>query len=307
MRVLVTGGNGMLGSHLVDEFNFLNIDYLAPARSEVDLKDYFQLNNYININKPTHVIHCAAKVGGILDNINKPTQYILENSLQDSNLFYSCVENKIENFLYMSSSCVYPENAPRPFLEGSLFTGKPEETNLSYAQAKLTGMQISNSISNQYGWNYKSLVLSNLYGPRDNFNPESSHLLASIIRKIHIAKKIGFEEIEILGTGNPRREFTYVRDVAKWITSTLTKFSELPQSINLGAGYDYSIKEYYQIAAETLGFKGKFYFNEDVPDGIGSKLMDSSVAKKYFGWEPNTTLSDGILTTYKNAVINNEI
>ena len=296
----------MLGSSILELIKFRrDLDLHSPTRKNLDLLNQSQVKNYMNDFDFDIVIHCAAKVGGIADNIANPTQYILNNLIADSNLVSEALNSGVKSFLYISSSCVYPAKTTQPMQEKNLFDGKLEETNESYAIAKLSGMQLMKSVSGQYGLNYKSLILSNLYGPRDNFDLANAHLLGAAIHKIGIAKREGTESVGIWGDGTARREFTYVGDVASWIVKKLEKLPSLPQTLNLGQGKEYTILEYYQNVADVLEYQGRFEFDLNAPVGLTQKLLDSSIASSKFGWNPQTNLYDGISSSYdwwlKNA------
>ncbi len=289
----------MLGSSIGRYIRIQNYELLAPSRAELDLHDQKSIEEFLKVNSPDYIIHCAATVGGIKSNIKNPTKYILNNILIDSHLVGSSLKLGVENFLYMSSSCVYPRHASQPMQVESLLTGELEPTNKSYALAKLSGMQLIESVSKEYNLNYRSLILSNLYGPNDNFSIESSHLIAACIRRLHEAKISNAQSIKIIGTGGARREFTYVEDVASWIATNVNKISEFPNEMNLGFGKDYSVNEYFRIAAEIIGYKGKFIHDLKGPEGMAQKLMDSSIARSRFDWNPLTTPIVGIAKSYQ--------
>jgi len=289
----------MLGSALRRTIDRNDVELLCPQKSELNLLDQNSTTEYFSIQKPEFVIHCAAIVGGIQSNINNPIKYILENSTIDSNTVSASLSVGVEKFIYISSSCIYPSNTPQPMTVEALLSGKFEITNKSYAVAKVSGMQLMESVNSEKGLDYKSLILSNLYGPGDKYELANSHLVASCIRKVHEAKITGSREVEILGNGNARREFTYVEDVATWISESLAKVSEFPQSMNLGYGKDYSVDEFYNFAREVIGFKGEFIHNSSAPEGMKQKLMDSSYAVKNFNWKPKIDPINGIEKSYQ--------
>lgn len=299
MRILITGAHGMLGSAITRIASELDLNTYTPSHSELDLSNQDATNAYVSELLPDVVIHCAAIVGGIKSNIMHPIKYILENILIDSHLINACINSSIPNFLYMSSSCVYPTKNQQPMKVADLLQGKPEPTNQSYAIAKISGMQLVESVAIEKNLNYRSLLLSNLYGPGDNYNLDNSHLVAACIRKLHEGKIQGLAEISIMGTGVARREFTYVDDVASWIIENVSKIKNLPLKMNLGYGKDYSVNEYYKIAAEVVGFSGTFQNDALAPEGMRQKLMDSSIAREEFGWAPRTQPKEGIRMSYE--------
>jgi GDP-L-fucose synthase len=299
MRILITGAHGMLGGAVTRIALGLELKIYTPSRNELDLSNQNSTNKFVSELLPDVVIHCAATVGGIKSNINHPVKYILDNILIDAHLINACINSGIPNFIYMSSSCVYPTENRQPMKEEDLLRGKPEPTNQSYAIAKISGMQLIESVAIEKELNYRSLLLSNLYGPGDNYDPDNSHLIAACIRKLHVGKIRGSSEISIMGTGTARREFTYVDDVAHWIIDNISRIEKLPLRMNLGSGKDYSVNEYYEIASKVVGFTGKFHNDLLAPEGMRRKLMDSTIAREEFGWKPRTQPHEGIRLSYE--------
>ncbi len=277
----------------------LGLQVLAPARSQLDLTDTGAVESYLITNSPDYVIHTAAKVGGIRANMEAPFEFLLTNMLIDGAVFRAADKVGIENFLYIGSSCMYPKAASQPFKPESLYGGALEETNEAYALAKLAGSKLAQEASRQKKRNYRTLILSNLYGPGDHFNSPNSHLIAAIISKIHAAKQSGDDLVIIGGSGKPRREFTYVYDVSDWIASEISHLDKWPDLMNLGFGTDYSVEEFYQHAARVIDFTGKFKLDPSFADGMPTKLMDSSVAQENFGWSPKVSIDEGIRMTYE--------
>ena len=300
MKILLTGSTGMLGSSILRQLEERDFQIYAPKRSELDLLDHESTNSYLDRIEPNFVIHCAAVVGGIKTNIKHPTKFIKDNVLIDGHLFDACIQKRIENFLYISSSCIYPAWNPQPLKINDLFSGQLEPTNKSYAMAKLAGMQLVEAISAEYHFHYRSLVLSNLYGPGDNYDLESSHLLAASIRKTHEAHIGDKQNIEIMGSGRVRREFTYVDDVAVWISKNIENIGSFPTHMNLGYGEDLTVAEYYKLVAKIVGFNGGFTYNLSAPEGMQQKLLDSSIARTEFGWNPTTSHEIGIKNSYES-------
>lgn len=289
----------MLGKAISVSLEKRNIAFIAPTRKELDLRNFESVSVFLKKNQVSKVIHCAAKVGGIKANKENPGDFILDNLQIDSSVLKASQKNQITELLYMSSSCTYPIASIQPFKEDDIAFGKFEETNKSYAIAKMTSLEAISAINQQYNLNYKSLILSNLYGPNDNFSDENSHLVSAALKKCYEAKLKGDETVEIWGSGKPRREFTYVSDVAEWISEIIARLRVLPERLNIGLGKDYSVSEYYEFAAKAVGFKGEFKFNTSMPDGILTKLMDSSIAMSKYGWHPTTAVDQGIDLTYK--------
>jgi GDP-L-fucose synthase len=245
------------------------------------------------------VVHSAAKVGGIQANIENPVNFLLENLQMDSTVISSSLAEGVRNFVYIGSSCMYPKDYRQPFEESDLLQAPVEPTNEGYALAKITGSKLCEYASNSIGVNYKTVIPSNLYGPGDNFDPYSSHLLASVVRKVHDAKLENLPTISVWGSGTARREFTFVDDVAGWIAKSVDKVESLPSRLNLGSGKDYSVDELYQIAMQIIGHEVPIVHDESRPEGMRSRLMDSSMAKTKFGWTPTTDIATGISKTYK--------
>jgi GDP-L-fucose synthase len=296
MRILLTGGAGLLGSHVLEKLINVNAIVVAPTRRELDLTDSTKTLEYMDSQEISHVIHCAARVGGIEDNISHPADFILENLRIDASVLHAARSLKIQKLIYFGSSCMYPVLAPQPFKELSIMSGSLEPTNESYAIAKVAGTNAVASISKQDSLNWSTLVLSNIYGPRDNFAEKNSHLLASIIRKMYAAKLAKMTNVSIWGDGTARREFTYVSDVADFVVNFINDPNNSPQTLNLGIGTDYSVMEYYQEVAEVLQYNPTFAFDSSKPSGMKEKLMDSSIAQR-FGWNPPTNLRIGIEKT----------
>jgi GDP-L-fucose synthase len=297
MRILLTGSRGMLGSSIKRHLNDSKFDLLTPTSADLNLLDAHAVNDYVRINNPEAVIHAAARVGGIQANIDSPYQFLTENIRMDSNLLTASLEYRIPNFLYMASSCMYPRESLQPMQESQILTGALEPTNEGYALAKIVATKTVELASVQYNLNWRSLILSNLFGPGDHFNSDKSHLLAAIITKVEAAKRTNASEIIMWGSGNVRREFTYVDDVADFIAKKIFSLKELPASLNIGLGKDYSVIEYYQMVANYAGYLGKINADASKPEGMRQKLMNIEVAQK-LGWNPSTNMADAIAKTY---------
>ncbi len=305
-KIFVAGAGGMVGGAIykrLKQEGFCNL--LTPKRSEIDLSNSLVVSNWFKEKKPDVVILAAAKVGGILDNANHPADFLLENIKIQNNVIESAWKNNVERFIFLGSSCIYPKFAKQPIKEEYLLQGKLEPTNDSYAIAKIAGIKLCQALNNQYNFDAISLMPTNLYGPGDNYHPENSHVMASLIRKFCDAVKTKSKEVICWGTGSPYREFLYVEDLASAVYFLLEnwhpKSIESPRNtsgeplfhLNVGTGKDISIKELaYQIAKLT-GFEGEIVWDRNKPDGTPKKLLDISKIKS-LGWEPIINLEEGI-------------
>jgi GDP-L-fucose synthase len=299
MKVLITGAAGMLGSALLRTYQSSQEHEVLPlTRADLDLRNKTEFEKQLEYFAPDLVIHAAAKVGGIQANISHPVEFLADNLQMDSNIITTSLTNGVENLLYIGSSCMYPRDYRQPLVEGDLLQAPLEPTNEGYAIAKIAGSKLCEYASSSLSVNYKTIIPSNLYGPGDNFNPGSSHLLASVIRKVHEAKLNGSKEIDVWGSGNARREFTYIDDLSEWIAGKSRSLDTLPPVLNVGIGIDHSINEFYQTALDSLGVTAELKHDLSKPEGMQSKLMDSSLARMSFGWNPKTELRTGIAKTY---------
>jgi GDP-L-fucose synthase len=300
LKVLITGAAGMLGSNLLSVISRLeDAEVIGLTRSDLDLRDQKAFESILTSQKPEIVIHAAAKVGGIQANIKNPYDFLASNLSMDTNVIQSSLNAGIKNLIYIGSSCMYPKDYRQPLIERDILAAPLEPTNEGYAIAKIAGSKMCEFASSSLGVNYKTIVPSNLYGPGDNFNPGSSHLLASVIRKVHEAKEAQLSSIEVWGSGSARREFTYVTDLASWISGSLGDIGSLPSVLNLGIGVDYSIDEFYIAAMEALNYRVPLVHDKSKPEGMMAKLMDSSLATNSHGWNPATDLLTGITQTFE--------
>lgn len=290
----------MLGSALARTFSQTGAHHVAPvSRANFDLRSRVDFEAYLKKFKPDLVVHAAAKVGGIQANISDPVYFLSDNLQMDTNVIITSLENGVDNFLYIGSSCMYPADHRQPLIEDDILQGPLEETNEGYAIAKIAGSKLCGYASRTHGVSYKTIIPSNLYGPGDNFNAGTSHLLASVIRKSHEAKISNSGVIEVWGTGNARREFTYIDDLAEWIVSRSASLADLPSTLNVGIGIDYTVNEFYQTALEVLDVNAELVHDTSKAEGMKAKLMDSSLAKSKFGWDPKTDIAKGIELTYE--------
>jgi len=294
----------MLGKSIL-RLNSNDFSIVAPSSDEVNLFNLRQLKESLADSNPNLVIHTAAKVGGIQANINNPIEFLYQNLKIDANLFQVSSELRIKNLIYIGSSCMYPKDMDRPYLETDINNGKLEETNESYALAKIVGYHAVKTYSRKNNLNWKVLVLSNLYGPNDHFSKERSHLIAAIIRKVSDAVEKKEKSISMWGDGTARREFTFVDDVANFILKNFNKIEIWPEIMNLGSGEDFSVAEYYKMVANILDFKGMIERDDTKPSGMKMKLMNSGLSRD-FGWKPETSIEVGLRNTVKWYLSNKE-
>ena len=272
MKLLLTGSTGMLGRNLLDALKTKKYDVLSPSRDVLDLLDFNKINIYLKDNKPDIIIHAAGCVGGIKANQNNQLMFFFENTLMGMNLVKAAYSHKILNFLNIASSCIYPSNFLTPIKEDNLLDGKLEPTNEGYALAKISILKMCEFISNKNSnFNYKTIIPCNLFGKYDTFEIESSHLLPAIILKIHNAILNSHNKVEIWGDGKVKREFMYAEDCADALIHFIGIIDKIPQNMNIGVNSDYSIYDYYKKVSDLLGYKGKFTFNQNMPNGITRK------------------------------------
>lgn len=297
-KIYIAGHRGMVGSAIKRKLEDLGYhNFIFRSSSELDLRDQLQVKEFFKQEKPAIVIDAAAKVGGILANNNYPYQFLMENMQIQNNLIHESLENKVEKFIFLGSSCIYPKFADQPLKESSLLTDSLEPTNEWYALAKITGVKACQAIRNQFGKDYVSLMPTNLYGTHDNFDLTSSHVLPAMIRKFHEAKIEGNTYVTLWGSGNPMREFLFVDDLAKAVVFALE--NQLPDYLyNVGTGIDLSIKELAQLIQSIVGYQGNIIWDSSKPDGTPRKLMD--VSKMHaLGWKHQIELKEGIEITYQ--------
>ncbi|MEM0940065.1 MAG: NAD-dependent epimerase/dehydratase family protein [Bacteroidota bacterium] len=294
---MLTGGSGMVGQNLIRS-KPNHIQVLAPPRSEVDLLDFNSVLAYINLKKPDLIIHSAGLVGGIAANMSNQVEFLIQNTEIGKNVVLAAQKCRINNLLNLGSSCIYPKNVEGSLKESMMMTGKLEPTNEGYALAKIFIVSLCRFIVDSYeSFNYKTIIPCNLYGMWDNFDPISSHMIPAVIRKIHVAKMNKLPSVEIWGNGKARREFMYAGDLADFIWTSINKFNDLPDLMNIGIGEDRSIREYYQVISDVIGYDGEFTFDLSKPVGMKRKLVDISLQSN-FGWSSPTSLDKGIELTY---------
>lgn len=294
-RVLVTGGHGFLGSHLVEILEKLNPKELyVPTSKEVDFCDQMQVIEAVK--DKDIVIHLAAVVGGIGYNQEIPGEMFYDNALMGLYLIEESRKAKVEKFVALGTVCAYPKHAQLPFRENDLWNGYPEETNAPYGLAKKMLLVQSQAYRQQYGFNSIFLLPVNLYGPRDNFDPRSSHVIPALIKKFIDAKENGKKEVVVWGSGQPTREFLYVEDAARAITLAAEKYNS-SNPVNIGSSYEISIKELAETIQKTVGFTGKIVWDDSKPDGQPRRKLDVSRAKEEFGFESEVSFKVGLKKT----------
>jgi len=300
MRALLTGGSGMLGSALRRLNVGDSLEIVAPTRSELDLTDAAAVRAYLARDRFDLVVHAAAKVGGISANIADPAGFLQENIALNLAVIGGAAEAGVPQLLNIGSSCMYPKDYRQPLVETDILKAPLEPTNEGYALAKIVAARHCEYLSASGSLAYRTLIPCNLYGPGDSYAPDHSHLVASIIAKLHSAKRTGSSVVEIWGDGTARREFLYVDDLARWLLSlTDARIRGLPPYLNVGYGADLNVADYYRVAAALIGYDGEFSFDLSKPVGMRQKLMDSSLARS-FGWAPETPVETGIARAYQS-------
>jgi GDP-L-fucose synthase len=297
-KVFVAGHRGMVGSALVRRLKtqgFANV--VTRERAELDLSDESAVAKFFAAEKPNFVILAAAKVGGIKANNDFPVEFLLANLRIQNNVIRSAYEAGVRKLLFLGSSCIYPKLAPQPIPETALLSGPLEPTNEAYAIAKIAGIKLCQAYSREYGANFISAMPTNLYGPNDNFDLETSHALAALIRKAHEAKNRNARELIVWGSGKPRREFLHVDDLASACLLLLDKY-ESPEIINVGCGEDISIRELAELICDVVGFSGELAWDTTKPDGTPRKLLNVTRVRA-LGWQPEISLREGIARTYE--------
>ena len=308
-KIFIAGHNGMVGKSLVNFFKSKNFDNLIlVSRKQLNLENFKKVNLFLRKKKPDVIINCAGRVGGIMANYNFPTEFLNENILIQTNLIKCAHENNIKHFINLGSSCIYPKNSKQPIKEDYLLTDSLEETNEAYALAKIIGVKLCEYYNRQFKRNYFTLMPCNLYGPHDNFNLKNSHFVPALIKKIILSKINKDPNIEIWGTGKPKREVMFVDDLARAIFFILNKkikkdkklLSVLKKTslINVGSGKEYLIKDIAKIICKLENNKTRLYFNTNYPDGTKRKVVDTRVLKN-LGWSSKVSLAEGLSKTIK--------
>ncbi|MGJ0511848.1 GDP-L-fucose synthase [Methylocystis sp.] len=296
-RIWVAGHRGMVGSAITRLLEAQGRNVLKVDRSILDLRRQPEVEFWLRANQPTAIIFAAAKVGGILANSSYPADFIYDNLTIQTNVIHGAHKAGVDRLVFLGSSCIYPKFAPQPIVESSLMTGPLEPTNEWYAIAKIAGIMTCQAYRRQHGRRYISVMPCNLYGPNDNFNLQTSHVLPALIRKFHEAKLSGSREVVVWGTGTPLREFLHVDDLAKGVVFCLDHYDEY-EHINCGAGFDVTIREIAETIARVVGFDGQLVFDTTKPDGTPRKIMDSTRIRA-LGWKPEISLEDGLASSYR--------
>jgi GDP-L-fucose synthase len=312
-KIFVAGNKGMVGSAIVRLLKDQDVEIITKDRTELDLLNQASVQNFFEHEKIDQVYLAAAKVGGIHANNSYPADFIYENLMVQTNVIHSAFLNGVKKLLFLGSSCIYPKYANQPMKEEELLAGKLEPTNEPYAIAKIAGIKMCESYNRQYGKShgidYRSIIPTNLYGPGDNYHPEKSHVIPGLIYRFHDAKINNLESVTIWGTGNPKREFLYVDDLAQASIHIMNLdkkiFNEqivsLSSHINVGSSKELTIKELAETIKEVINFKGKINFDPSKPDGSLRKLLNSERVNK-LGFNPKTDLKEGLIKTYQDYI-----
>jgi len=297
-RILIAGASGLVGSaicRLLTSKGYHNV--LVPRSAELDLRNSAKVSTYFHAYKPEFVFLCAAKVGGILANKREPASFILDNlKIQNSVIEWSH-RARVEKLIFLGSSCIYPKDAKQPIKEEYLLTGQLEDTNRAYAIAKIAGIETCQAYNRQYGCNFVSVMPTNLYGPNDNFNLESSHLLPALIRKFEEAKANGHAPVTLWGTGQPFRELLHVDDLAEALLTIMNHYDG-PEPINVGSGTDLRVSQIAELVRYVVGHEGDIIWDKEKPDGTPRKLLETSKIRS-LGWKPRIDLEDGVRHTWE--------
>jgi GDP-L-fucose synthase len=299
-RVFVAGHRGMVGSALLRRLATEQATLLTASRQDMDLTNQAAVNHWMTANRPDIAFLAAAKVGGILANATYPADFLYENLMIEANLIHAAYNTKVEKLVFLGSTCIYPKLAPQPIKEDSLLTGPLEPTNEWYAIAKIAGIKLCQAYAKQHGCNFISAQPTNLYGPGDNYNLASSHVLPALLSKAHRAKATGASELVVWGSGTPLREFLHVDDLADAVVHLAKVYSE-SDPVNVGSEHEVTIRQLATLVCDAVGFKGQLVFDASKPDGTPRKLTDSSKLHA-LGWNNARDLASGIAQTYADAV-----
>lgn len=300
-KIYIAGHRGMVGSAILRKLQsegFTN--FVTKSLEELDLRSQAEVTSFFESEKPDYVFLAAAKVGGIVANNTFRAEFLYDNLMIQNNIIHQSYVHGVKKLLFLGSSCIYPKLAPQPLKEDALLTGLLEPTNEPYAIAKIAGIKMCDAYRDQYGCDFISVMPTNLFGPNDNYDLKNSHVLPALIRKFHEAKLEGKQNVEIWGTGSPKREFMHVDDLASACHFLMQNYSE-PGFVNIGVGKDISIKELALLIKGIVGFEGELIFNTSKPDGTPRKLMDVSKLER-LGFKYNIELEDGIKSVYKSYI-----
>ena len=295
MTILVAGGSGLVGSAVVRELTRINQKVIGISSKDVNLLDRGSTFSIIKDLRPSVIIDAAAKVGGIGGNNAYPVEFLSENLQIQCNLMDAAHEYKVKNFVFLASSCIYPRECPQPIKEEYVMTGKLEDSNSAYAMAKLSGMELIKSYRKEYGYKWISIMPTNIYGPHDNFDLETSHVFPALVRKFLDAKESSTKSITLWGSGRPKREFLHTDDLAKAILLCLKSYDS-DEQINIGTGMDITIKDLAEKISKHTGYAGKLVWDETKLDGTPRKVLEISKISK-LGWKPEISIDEGIKST----------
>ena len=295
-RVWVAGHRGMVGSALLRRLQAEDCELVTVGRETVDLRRQAEVEEWMANTRPQAVFVAAATVGGILANSTRPAEFLYDNLAIEANIIHAAWKISVEKLLFLGSSCIYPRLAPQPMTEDALLTGPLEPTNEWYAIAKITGIKLCQAFRCQYGCDFIAAMPTNLYGPGDNYDPQSSHVAAAMQVKVHHAKRTGASTLEIWGSGTPRREFLYVDDLADALVFLMKRYSAEPH-INVGTGIDITVRELAELVAKVAGWHGEFVYDPSKPDGTPRKVMDVSRLLS-LGWQATMPLEEGMRRAY---------
>lgn len=300
-RIYVAGHTGLVGSTILDELRKQGYENLVTkSRDNYDLCDQEEVENLFRHYEPEYVFLCAARVGGIIANDTYPAEFIYENLAIQTNVIHAAHKYGVKKLLFLGSSCIYPKMSPQPICEHHLLSGPLEPTNQWYAIAKIAGLMMCQAYAKQYNCNFISAMPTNLYGPRDNFDPQTSHVIPALIRKFHQAKIHNVPSVTLWGSGTPRREFLHVTDLARACIHLMLHYND-PAPINVGSGMDYAISEIAQAIALVADYIGEIKWDTSKPDGTPRKLLNSD-RMLALGWKPEVELLDGLRDTYEHFV-----
>jgi GDP-L-fucose synthase len=296
--IFIAGHAGLVGSAVLRKLQAEDYSRVVTrTRSELDLTVSGEVDDFFRKEKPAIVVVAAAKVGGIKANNDRPVEFLIENLKIQNNLIQAAYQNGASKLLFLGSSCIYPKLASQPIPESALLGGPLEPTNEAYAIAKIAGIKLCQAFAREYGANFISAMPTNLYGPNDNFDLETSHVLGALLRKAHEAKERGAREIVVWGSGTPRREFLHVDDLAAACLFLLQNYDS-PEIINIGSGQDLTVRELAELICDVVGFRGALTWDASKPDGTPRKLLDISKIES-LGWKPTISLREGIGRTYE--------
>ena len=295
-KIWIAGHNGMVGSAIYRNLKKRKMNLLIVAKDKLDLRIQKDVETWLGKNKPDIIFLAAARVGGILENNNHPAEFISENLQIQTNVITSAYKKNVKQIIFLGSACIYPISN-KPIKENDLLSGRLEHTNRAYAVAKIAGIEMCRSFSEQYGLNYLSVQPNNLYGPKDNFSAQSGHVIPALIKKMYDAKVNNKKKCEIWGSGKPKREFLFVDDLAEALFLILEKYKKI-DPINIGSGFEITIHDLALLIKDIIGYKGELIFNQKYPDGVYRKFLDSSKIKN-LGWKPKVSIEEGLKLTFE--------